>query len=1200
MVPNIKTYLREGTTFSIPCIQHDASDDDLKFDPSGDDSVPAEIDRSAKGEVGLALQQFNILAFPRLRDVISSKENVVLLSKHLDALCLRSSPHFMASVIGHLPYNILKVLISIVFFDGSRDEDPTVVEGFLSDLSFKKPLAIAPYARRLAKHLMNSDALHQSLLRSSRTLMANFSSPFAMTEEVMPAFTVYDEGSGKARPGFLRRDLVSNESLHPILNRIDEKEAWHQKASASNGSASVVPTLAMFKRAFKVFTCGLIDNVDLARDKAVVAGGAVSACLSPWPAEIADLYQQEQECRTLLLQKLKVPTEIAHHIESFSGEIKRREMMTDLALMNHFASPDCPYMGSDIDIFFVCPPGSMDVSAAAKHLPVLHSQILKSRAAIDLSQFDVKSEHSLFKKHWIRSLPGPEDDFLWRVAQSNAKGIDDIWEVLDQAAENPDANEEEEDDMGWTPYMKSSVAARFKYLWTVRTTNSVTICGAHPVRHTQLMMHAVRAPEQIVYPFDLDCVAVFYDGTNVYSTDRAMRSFNTQANFVDVRSLADRARALRMVKYATRGFSTMVFEICRHAPRCDIHLSEKIKDVLLRQFPRHVEYDEKVKDVAYSEEYEMKMRFHPDLGNPEREPYTISIGMDYVPTPLLYGPNIDAQDLHSQIQTFQWPEDSPPLLLKLKYKLTSNSKAFMKSLLKAQGNQDRFVPLQFKHVKDSWLSRRIKFGTAFHICYMCGKDVGVDPSLKKVRTKGKNVNDEGESDDMMDEGYEGQDEMSEDDVDMKESRSEGDKRKVAVCTKCMEFNKAKKEEVYDLFGKYAVVTGGRIKIGKEVTLRLLRSGATVIATTRFPLLMAKSFSELPDSPSWWSRLRIFGIDFRNVAEVIRFTEYLKGPTGVPRIDILIQNAAQTIWRPPEYYQPMVLAEDELARTLPENIRRTWVHLSEGARLTDIEADSVAQGKSLALASLSSESTGFIGQAVGNLKLSNAQDVSASALMTQLNLSSASPSVREEFIPKDWNIAAGVDPTDPRSLTTWNTQLDQVPVSEIAEALIINSFVPTILIQRLHPLLASRSGSGIRESPAFIVNVSSREGSFTAPTLGGGSGIVGGDFGGDDTGSVHPHTNMAKAALNRLTQTCAASLIKEGIYMTAVDPGWVSIMGPSVTATGFDDREGGKMAIEPPLSEEDGAARVLDPVFSGLKYGVFHHGVLLRNFKPSSW
>merc|ERR1711972_455382 len=146
--------------------------------------------------------------------------------------------------------------------------------------------------------------------------------------------------------------------------------------------------------------------------------------------------------------------------------------------------------------------------------------------------------------------------------------------------------------------------------------------------------------------------------------------------------------------------------------------------------------------------------------------------------------------------------------------------------------------------------------------------------------------------------------------------------------------------------------------------------------------------------------------------------------------------------------------------------------------------------------------------------------------------------------------------------------------ELAEVLAVNLLVPYLLTARWSELLR-------RKGFSFVVFVTSQEGSFTAP--GGGS-----------KHSTHPHTNAAKAGLNMLARTIAGDLQRDAVFTCAVDPGWVSWMKP-----------GGSQAVEEaPLTEEDGAARVLDPVFSGIRALQCElsppTGVLFKDFRVAPW
>jgi NAD(P)-dependent dehydrogenase (short-subunit alcohol dehydrogenase family) len=166
--------------------------------------------------------------------------------------------------------------------------------------------------------------------------------------------------------------------------------------------------------------------------------------------------------------------------------------------------------------------------------------------------------------------------------------------------------------------------------------------------------------------------------------------------------------------------------------------------------------------------------------------------------------------------------------------------------------------------------------------------------------------------------------------------------------------------------------------------------------------------------------------------------------------------------------------------------------------------------------------------------------------------------------------AGDQPLDLRERTSWTAQVEDVSTVELAEVHCVNSLAPFLLLRSLLPTM--------RRSPharRFVVNVAAKEGSFHR---GGKQG-------------THPHTNMAKAALNMMTRTVAGKLAPEGIFVCSVDPGWVSDQRPHHVAEGFVT----------PLDAVDGAARILDPIFTGVdESAVPLFGVLLKDYRPTDW
>ena len=169
-------------------------------------------------------------------------------------------------------------------------------------------------------------------------------------------------------------------------------------------------------------------------------------------------------------------------------------------------------------------------------------------------------------------------------------------------------------------------------------------------------------------------------------------------------------------------------------------------------------------------------------------------------------------------------------------------------------------------------------------------------------------------------------------------------------------------------------------------------------------------------------------------------------------------------------------------------------------------------------------------------------------------------------------AGGLVP-DLHPVNSWTQRVDEVDPLELLEVQLCNSTAPFILISRLRPALAA--------SPArrtYVVNVSAMEGVF-------GRGYK---------GPGHPHTNMAKAALNMLTRTSAAELLTDGILMTSVDTGWITDERPHPTKMRLADE-----GFHAPLDLVDGAARVYDPIVRG-EAGEDLYGVFLKDYPPSAW
>lgn len=349
-----------------------------------------------------------------------------------------------------------------------------------------------------------------------------------------------------------------------------------------------------------------------------------------------------------------------------------------------------------------------------------------------------------------------------------------------------------------------------------------------------------------------------------------------------------------------------------------------------------------------------------------------------------------------------------------------------------------------------------------------------------------------------------------------------------LCPACAARNRARREARTDLRGRRALLTGGRAKIGMYIALRLLRDGADTTITTRFPRDAARRFAAMPDSADWLGRLRIVGIDLRDPGQVVELADAV---AARGHLDILINNAAQTVRRSPASYARLARAE---AVALPGGPLPAMLELGAPA------ADGRWAPTPEALTALA------------------------------LTAGSASP----ERVAAGTAIDAGGLVPDPHPVNSWSRRVEEVDAGEMLEVQLCNATAPFILVSRLRASLAA--------SPArrtYIVNVSAMEGQFARGYKGPG----------------HPHTNMAKAALNMLTRTSAAEMLAtDGILMTSVDTGWITDERPHPT------RE--RLAAEgfhAPLDLVDGAARVYDPIVRG-EAGEDLHGCFLKDFEPAPW
>jgi NAD(P)-dependent dehydrogenase (short-subunit alcohol dehydrogenase family) len=361
----------------------------------------------------------------------------------------------------------------------------------------------------------------------------------------------------------------------------------------------------------------------------------------------------------------------------------------------------------------------------------------------------------------------------------------------------------------------------------------------------------------------------------------------------------------------------------------------------------------------------------------------------------------------------------------------------------------------------------------------------------------------------------------------------------ALCAPCAELNWTKRNQTADLTGRVALVTGARVKIGYHAAIMLLRAGARIVATTRFPRDAAARYAREPDFAEWGGRLAVYGVDLRHTPSVETFAREILATYD--RLDFVLNNACQTVRRPAGFYDHLLAIESASIASRPAAERR----LLEGHER--------------------------LGGTTGVVARPRLVD---SARASQLALLDEDLRRGHDIFPAG-QLDADLQQVDLRDRNSWRLALDEVSAVELLEVHLVNAVAPFVLNARLKPLMTRH-----RTFDKHIVNVSAMEGQFyrTFKT------------------DKHPHTNMAKAALNMMTRTSAADYVKDGIHMNSVDTGWITDEDPVRLA----ERKREEHGFSPPLDVVDGAARIVDPIFSGLNTGEHVWGLFLKDYKPTPW
>eukprot|EP01119_Soliformovum_irregulare_P023894 TRINITY_DN843_c2_g1_i3.p1 TRINITY_DN843_c2_g1~~TRINITY_DN843_c2_g1_i3.p1 ORF type:complete len:1021 (+),score=198.44 TRINITY_DN843_c2_g1_i3:113-3064(+) len=543
-----------------------------KADDAEEENRSNEFDRAARSQIDQALMASGLPTFLLAPASAIKKEGLTELAGWLESRVQRFSIEFLQSMISHLPWNVLEGLIFLLsnlqveeYIQRSKKVEWRGVGRDRKRGRERASVLNREFSRLDGFLSQHSDSIYESLLRTGNMLKRNLSQSHMDAKDILPCRDLF-ESSGKAIPALQHRLLTQEEEMHPFLPPKAPQFSFHP------GTCSSVASLRQFHRGFQVFTMGLLQNVNLAQEEAFVSGSAVLACMLPWPPQVQQVKHRENTYVATLVWVFKyhfgLAKECILRIFDYDVNMVSVRQPVNEVLLEWFMGM---FPEADVDLWVV---GKSKEDAAIK-LTNLYRQIDHNRRRVNLEE-------------WFK---GGSSNVWWNLPRykTRVKMVRPTPEELDLIQKMEDIELAIAQEMNITPDVRSHKLTTenpiLRWLPTYRSPNSVTIAGVYPIRHVQVCTPIIRNAEELVWSFDLDCVTAYYDGRTVRGTPRFIRSLNTLTNYVGPNDIKVPVRSNRIIKYMARGFQPVLFEVCKHIPRCDVFPKAPVELILRSNGP---------------------------------------------------------------------------------------------------------------------------------------------------------------------------------------------------------------------------------------------------------------------------------------------------------------------------------------------------------------------------------------------------------------------------------------------------------------------------------------------------------------------------------------------------------------------------------------------------------------------------------------